>query len=109
MKKCGLAFFLLALAACTRLGRVSSPAVVVWDEAHFCTFAKDILERKFYFDIHPPFGKLVQAGVLKLAGATTQDLDCAVGAPYLPNFSHWVPEKTDYPERGCRDLVPQKR
>ena len=47
------------LAIATRLYRIDYPAEVVFDEVHFGKFASYYLEGRFFFDLHPPFGKMI--------------------------------------------------
>lgn len=45
-----------------RFYKLGEPKQVVFDEFHFGKFVNWTLERKYYFDIHPPLGKLLLAG-----------------------------------------------
>lgn len=52
----------------TRFLFLSYPAEVVFDEVHFGKFVSAYSTHKYYFDIHPPLGKLLIAGFTKIAG-----------------------------------------
>lgn len=58
----------VALAAAVRLFAIASPREVVFDEVHFGGFANRYLRREYYFDVHPPLGKMVLAGLAWLGG-----------------------------------------
>ncbi|KAG7192831.1 Dolichyl-phosphate-mannose--protein mannosyltransferase 4 [Scheffersomyces spartinae] len=45
----------------TRFGKIGTPDQVVFDEVHFGKFASYYLERTYYFDLHPPFAKMLIA------------------------------------------------
>ncbi|KUJ08387.1 glycosyltransferase family 39 protein [Mollisia scopiformis] len=49
------------LAFITRFWGISHPNEVVFDEVHFGKFASYYLQRTYFFDVHPPFGKLLFA------------------------------------------------
>ncbi len=78
---------LTALAALTRLWGLFSPAVVVFDEVYFKTYAGSYLTGSYYFDPHPPLAKLLLGGVAWLFGLSGEAVagnDPAVVLRLLP-------------------------
>ncbi|GAC1371967.1 MAG: phospholipid carrier-dependent glycosyltransferase [Candidatus Saccharimonadales bacterium] len=53
---------LTALALATRLWGIFTPAAVVFDEVYFKVYAGNYLTGAYYFDPHPPLGKLLLGG-----------------------------------------------
>lgn len=70
---------LLFAAIATRVWQVRAQYGVVFDEYYFRKFAGDYLVGQFFFDIHPPFVKLLFAGVAWLFGVSN-------GVLNAPNF-----------------------
>ena len=57
-------FILFTLSAMAlRLFRISEPRQVVFDEVHFGGFASHYLKGTYFFDVHPPLGKMIIAGI----------------------------------------------
>jgi hypothetical protein len=49
---------ILALGAATRFYKVQEPDHVCWDETHFGKMGSWYINRTFFFDVHPPLGKV---------------------------------------------------
>ncbi|XP_060790023.1 protein O-mannosyl-transferase 2 isoform X2 [Neoarius graeffei] len=58
---------LLLLSACTRFYKLTEPPHVCWDETHFGKMGSYYINRTFFFDVHPPLGKML----IGLAGYLT--------------------------------------
>ncbi|KAL9630004.1 MAG: hypothetical protein Q9204_004954 [Flavoplaca sp. TL-2023a] len=54
-------FVITTIAFITRFWGINHPNEVVFDEVHFGKFASYYLQRTYFFDVHPPFGKLLFA------------------------------------------------
>jgi len=56
------------LTGWTRLYKVDQPAWVCWDETHFGKMGSWYINRTFFFDVHPPLGKMMIAGLGYVSG-----------------------------------------
>lgn len=54
-------FIVLLLSFMTRMYNIHEPNHVCWDETHFGKMASWYINRTFFFDVHPPFGKMLIA------------------------------------------------
>lgn len=61
-------FFLFFLSFSTRFWQIWFPDRVVFDEAHFGLYATKYLSAQYYFDIHPPIGKMLFALFGRIGG-----------------------------------------
>jgi dolichyl-phosphate-mannose-protein mannosyltransferase len=77
---------LIVAAFATRLWTLFTPNAVVFDEVYFKAFAAHYYDGHYYFDIHPPLGKLLLAGFAHLLGLTPDAMlnGTAVGLRLLP-------------------------
>jgi dolichyl-phosphate-mannose-protein mannosyltransferase len=77
---------LIVAATLTRMWALFSPNSVVFDEVYFKVFAAHYLDGKYYFDIHPPLGKLLLAGWAHLIGLQPNAMinGTALGMRILP-------------------------
>lgn len=77
---------LIIVAAETRLAAITHPHAIVFDEVYFREDALRYLNGTYFFDLHPPLGKLLLAGWAKLFGisAAPQSTDPAVALRVLP-------------------------
>lgn len=78
---------LCALAALTRFSALSTPDAVVWDEALYEEYVSHYFSGTFYFNLHPPAGKLLLALAARLIGIPGETLavpDPATALRILP-------------------------
>ncbi|KAI9694461.1 MAG: hypothetical protein M1822_000077 [Bathelium mastoideum] len=78
------------LALATRFYGITHPNQVVFDEVHFGKFASLYLQRSYFFDVHPPFGKLLFAFAGWLVGYNGEFLFENIGDSYITNRVPYV-------------------
>ncbi|KAI1908710.1 Dolichyl-phosphate-mannose--protein mannosyltransferase 4 [Ophidiomyces ophidiicola] len=78
------------LAFVTRFYKISYPDEVVFDEVHFGKFASYYLQRTYFFDVHPPFAKLLFAFVGWFVGYDGHFLFDNIGDSYIKNKVPYV-------------------
>lgn len=79
------------LALFTRFYYIWYPREVVFDEVHFGKFASYYLERTYFFDLHPPFAKLLIAFVGWLVGFNGKFKFENIGDSYVENSIPYIP------------------
>ncbi|CAH1786387.1 unnamed protein product [Owenia fusiformis] len=82
-----LNLFIVALVS--RFWMIEHPKAVVFDELHFNRFAGMYMNRVFFFDVHPPLGKLLIAGCAYLAGFDGLFKFEKIGQEYMSNVPIW--------------------
>ncbi|EPS40950.1 hypothetical protein H072_5102 [Dactylellina haptotyla CBS 200.50] len=82
------------LAFFTRFYKISHPNEVVFDEVHFGKFASFYLQRTYFFDVHPPFGKLLFALMGWFVGFDGDFKFDNIGDSYIDNRVPYVAFRT---------------
>lgn len=77
--------FIFLITFIVRTYKIEKGNFVVWDEAHFGKFASKYLTRTFYFDVHPPLGKMLTALGGYIFNQPT-DFSFASASEYPKNF-----------------------
>lgn len=86
-----IALILVTVAAfITRFWKINYPNQVVFDEVHFGKFASYYLQGTYFFDVHPPFGKLLFAFMGWLVGYDGHFLFDNIGDSYIDNKVPYV-------------------
>ena len=68
LKKNPLIIVLIMVSFIIHFTFLGYPKEVVFDEVHFGKFVSSYFSHQYYFDIHPPLGKLMIAGFAKISG-----------------------------------------
>ncbi|GMG40373.1 unnamed protein product [Ambrosiozyma monospora] len=80
-----------SLAFLVRFAFVWFPSEIVFDEVHFGKFASYYLERTYFFDLHPPFAKLLIALVGYMVGYDGRFKFDNIGDSYIDNSIPYIP------------------
>lgn len=83
-----------AVAAFVRFRILGYPDKVVFDEVHFGKFASYYLQRTYFFDLHPPFAKLLIAFAGWLVGYDGLFKFETIGESYTANKVPYVAYRT---------------
>ncbi|NBY23004.1 MAG: phospholipid carrier-dependent glycosyltransferase [Gammaproteobacteria bacterium] len=72
---------LLTVGLASRFWGLGTPATVIFDELHWGRYFSSYFTGSYYFDVHPPLGKLIYAGWAYLWGFTPAFI-FELSAPY---------------------------
>jgi len=94
-------FIILASSFSVRFHKIDFPDKVVFDEVYFAYFAEQYNSRKFFFDIHPAFGRLFLYSSVKMIG---HDFNCKPRVS--ERWGNCSYTKLRIPPAFCGSLVP---
>jgi dolichyl-phosphate-mannose-protein mannosyltransferase len=84
-KKINLVLILLLVSVGVHFAFFGHPNETVFDEVHFGKFVSAYYTHEYYFDIHPPGGKLIIAGFAKLFNFSPEYSFAKIGQPFPDN------------------------
>lgn len=85
-----LGAIILVLSLATHFFHYGRPHELVFDEVYFGKFASGYLTHSYYFDIHPPLGKLIISGFGYMMGVRQDDTNYElIGNDFSPEISFW--------------------
>ena len=85
-----LIFWLLVLSAITHFAFFGHPNQTVFDEVHFGKFISGYFTGQYFFDIHPPLGKLLLSGVGYITGFQPGFSFANIGETFPNQQSLWL-------------------
>jgi len=85
---------IIVMTLITRLFKINEPSEVVFDEVHFGGFASSYLRREYFFDVHPPLGKLLIAAVGYFLGYEGNFTFGSIGLSYVGSTAPYVAMRT---------------
>lgn len=83
-------WIILALSLATHFVFFGYPPETVFDEVHFGKFVSAYFTGEYYFDIHPPLGKLLVAGIAKISGFEPGFSFETIGQEFPDNTYQWL-------------------
>ncbi len=82
MSNKSLLLIILGVSLTTHFAFFGHPNQTVFDEVHFGKFVSGYYTHEYYFDIHPPLGKLMIAGFAKLFNFKPEFSFAQIGDPF---------------------------